>query len=101
METTADEIIGLIKSVEHPEIANTLDELGMLGEIKFDEETKQTTITLVLPMLNIPIEIRNMILNGIAEKIRDKTSKLNVSLAEMTEEQRTHFFALSQKNWKL
>ncbi|NOX17427.1 MAG: DUF59 domain-containing protein [Chlorobi bacterium] len=101
METAEKEIIELIKSVEHPEIANTLEDLGMLGDIKFDEETKQTSITLVLPMMNIPIDIRNMILNSIADKIRDRTSKLNVSLAEMTEEQRTNFFSLSQKNWKL
>ncbi len=101
MTTNKDEIIEIINNVEHPEIANTLDELGMLDEIDFDDETKVVSLTLVLPMLNIPVSVRDMILNSIAAAIKNKGSKLSVSFDVMNEEQRQHFFSLSKKNWKL
>ncbi len=100
-KVTKEEIEKLIRSVEHPEIACTLDELGMIGEVEFDEETREGKFTLVLPMLNIPVQIRDMILNSIGQAVGDKAKKLKVALAEMTEEQREKFFALSKANWKL
>ena len=36
MSTNKDEIIDMINNVQHPEIANTLNELGMLDEIDLD-----------------------------------------------------------------
>ena len=101
MTTNKDEIIEIINNVEHPEIASTLSELGMLGDINFDEETKEISLTLNLPMLSIPATVKNMILNSIAAEIKNKGSKLSVSFAVMNEEQRQHFFSLSKKNWKL
>lgn len=101
MSVTKEEMIELIQNVEHPEIASTLDELGMLRDIDFDRETQKVSLTLVLPMMGIPESVRDMILNSIATAIGDRGSKLSVSLAEMNEEQRQKFFALSQKNWKL
>lgn len=98
---TKEEIEKLIKNVEHPEIAATLDELGMIGEVEFDENTHEGQFVLVLPMLNIPVQIRDMILNSIGEAVGNKASKLKASLAEMTEEQRQKFFALSRAKWKL
>jgi metal-sulfur cluster biosynthetic enzyme len=101
MAANKDEIIKIINNVEHPEIANTLSELGMLGDINFDEETKIISFTLNLPMLNIPVAVKNMILNNIKWAIGEKASKLEVQFVAMSEEQRQHFFSLSQKNWKL
>ena len=101
MTTNNDEIIEIINNVNHPEIANTLDELGMIDEIDLDDETKVVSLTLLLPMLNIPVSVRDMILNSIAAAIKDKGSKLSVSFAVMNEEQRQHFFSWSKKNWKL
>ena len=101
MTTNKDEIIEIINNVDHPEIANTFDELGMIDDISFNEETKVISLTLNLPMLSIPDTVKNMILNSIAAAIKDKGSKLSVSFAVMNEEQRQHFFSLSKKNWKL
>lgn len=98
---TQQEIEDIMKSIEHPEIANTLDELGMLRDIKLEEETGKVSFTLVLPMLNIPEQIRDMILNSIGMALKGKATKLSVDIAEMSEEQRNNFFALSQANWKL
>ncbi len=101
MSVTQQEIENIMNSVEHPEIANTLDELGMLRDIKLDAETGAVSFTLVLPMLNIPVEIRDMILNSLGVALKGKATKMSVELAEMTEEERTKFFSLSQANWKL
>ena len=101
MSTTQQEIENVMKSVEHPEIANTLDELGMLRDIKLDEETGAVSFALVLPMMNIPVEIRDMILNSLGAALKGKATKMSVELAEMTDEERTKFFSLSQANWKL
>jgi len=101
MGVNKEEIVEILKKVEHPEIADTLDDLGMIGDTNFDNETKTIDLTLILPMLNIPATVKNMILNNIANAVGDKGFKLSVSFAEMDEEQRQHFFSLSQKNWKL
>jgi len=101
MSANKEEIIQIINNVEHPEITNTLGELGMLGEISFDDETRVVSLDILLPMLNIPVSVRDMILNSIAAAIKNKGSKLSVSFAVMNIEQRQHFFSLSKKNWKL
>jgi metal-sulfur cluster biosynthetic enzyme len=98
---TLEVIEQTIKNVEHPEIANTLGELGMIRDVTFEEETGVVKFTLVLPMMGIPVQIRDMILNSISTALKGKAKKLGVNLAEMTEEERAHFFELSQKNWKL
>ncbi len=101
MSITQQEIEQIMKNVEHPEIANTLDELGMLRDIKLDNETGAVSFTLVLPMLTIPVEIRDMILNSLGAALKGKATKMSVEIAEMTEDERTKFFGLSQANWKL
>ena len=92
MAVNKEEIIEIIKSVEYPEITNTLHELGMLDEIDFNDETEVVSLTLLLPILNIPVSVRDMILNSIATEIKNKGSELSVSFAVMNEEQRQHFF---------
>ncbi len=101
MAANKDEIVEIINNVEHPEIANTLNELGMIDEIDFDDETKVISLTLRLPMLNIPISVRDIILNSITTAIKKRGSKLSVSFSVMNEDQRQQFFVLSKKNWKL
>ncbi len=101
MNVTQEEIEKLMKSVEHPEIANTLDELGMLRDIKLDENTGAVSFTLVLPMMNIPVQIRDMMLNSLGVALKGKATKMSVELAEMNNEERDKFFSLSKVNWKL
>ncbi len=98
---TKEEVEEIIRNVEHPEIACTLGELGMIGNLEFDATAREGKFTLVLPMLNIPVQIRNMILNSIGTALGSKVTKMRVSLAEMNDVQREKFFALSKANWKL
>ncbi len=102
-QITQNELVETIHSIEHPEIANTLNELGMIGDINQNHEEKTISVTLVLPMMSIPIAIRDMLINSIAEGIKQKAQgyKLKISLDQMDDETRTIFFSLSKQNWKL
>lgn len=102
-QITQDELIDIIHHIEHPEIANTLKELGMIGEININNDEKSISVTLVLPMMTIPIEIRDMLINSIADTLKQKVSgyKLKISLDQMNDEHRNKFFVLSKQNWKL
>ncbi len=93
----------ILSEIEHPEIANKLTELGMMGNADINHEVKEIYLTLVLPMITIPIEIRDMILTSITTILKEKFSgyKLKVSFDQMNDEQKTNFFALSKQNWKL
>jgi len=97
------ELINSIHSIEHPEIASTLKELGMIGNIEFDNKENSISVILNLPMMSIPIQIRDMLINSIVEALKGKVpgTKLKISLAEMNDEQRQNFFSLSKQNWKL
>jgi len=102
-QMSQNELVETIRSIEHPEIANTLNELGMIGDINQNHEEKTISVTLVLPMMTIPIEIRDMLINSIAEGIKQKAKgyKLKISLDQMEEETKQKFFVLSKQNWKL
>jgi len=102
-QITQDKLIDIIHHIEHPEIASTLKELGMIGEININNDEKSISVTLILPMMTIPIEIRDMLINSIAEALKQKVSgyKLKISLDQMNDEQRNKFFVLSKQNWKL
>ena len=93
----------ILSKVEHPEIANTLSELGMIGNTDINVDEKIIMVTLVLPMLTIPIEIRDMLIKLIVNAHKQEVSgyKLKIALAEMNEKQKMNFFSLSKENRKL
>jgi len=91
------EVVG---AVRHPEINNTLVELGMVDDLGISEEGK-VHFTLLLPMLGVPI--RDMLINMVAEAIAslDPDVDIEVSVREMNDQQKAKFFDLSRKNWAL
>ncbi len=97
------ELEKILSKVEHPEIANSLTELGMIGDSDINIDEKIIKVTLVLPMLTIPIEIRDMLINSIASALKQKISgyKLKIAITEMNDAEKMNFFSLSEQNWKL
>lgn len=89
-----------VATVRHPEINNSLVELGMIDDLSITDEGK-VSFTLLVPMLAIPI--RDMLINMVAEAIAvlDPDVDIEVAVREMTEEQKMAFFELSKKNWAL
>ena len=97
-EKTTQDLMQVLASVEHPEIAVTLTELGMINDANVEGTT--ANVTMALPMLGIPEMVRNALVESIREPIEELGLQLAVQFVEMTPEIRTKFFTLSQANWK-
>ena len=89
-----------VAQVRHPEINNTLMELGMIQDLSVNDEGK-VHFTLLVPMIGVPI--RDMLINMVAEAIAsvDPDADIEVAVKEMDDQQKAHFFDLSRKNWAL
>lgn len=95
---TREDILDRLKSVEHPEIAVSLIDLGMILDVAVDQNTARVAIA--LPMMNIPIVVRDAILNNISEQIRELGLEIQAEYFEMPAEAREKFFSAARANWK-
>jgi len=93
-------ILESLKKVEHPAIAASLLELGMLRDIDVAPDGK-ATLTMVLPFPNIPASVRDTMLNSLAAAAQSAGGELaKVELAVMKQEERKNFLAIEQQNWR-
>ena len=100
MSVKKEKIINAIHQVRHPEINNTLEELGMIRDIEFNEADQTVTLTLVLPFYGIPVQIRNYMANQLYLAVKDTGAELtSIKVAEMNETEREQFFKKEQENW--
>lgn len=95
---TREEILDRLKKVEHPEIAVSLVDLGMILDVAVDQNTARVAIA--LPMMNIPIAVRDAVLNSISGPIRELGFDMQVEYFEMPPEVRDNFIAAARANWK-
>jgi len=80
-----------IGKVEHPAIATTLLGLGMLKDITVTPDGK-VTLTLILPLPNIPDNIRGFLIKSLESAAQTTGGELStVKLALMDEEERQIF----------
>lgn len=93
------EIREALAEVRHPEIARTLVDLGMLKDIMV--EGKKVTLTLALPLIGIPTQVKDYLINSVRQALAnlDASLEVDVNLAEMDPEERTKFFAIAQEGW--
>lgn len=93
------EIRQALAEVRHPEIAGTLVALGMLKDIIV--EGKKVTLTLALPLMGIPTQVKDYLINSVRQALAnlDVSLEVDVNLAEMNPEERTKFFAMAQEGW--
>ena len=84
-----------LNMVKHPEIDCSLVELGMIGEIRKEEE--RIIVELKLPMLGIPIQ------GMLAEMIKREQpdSVVDVEVSQMTDPEKMNFFNLAKANWAI
>ncbi len=87
-----------IGQVMHPEINRTLVELGMVKDITLKND--EVTLTLVLPLLGIPVSIKDYLMNSLRQAVMKLGAKIEVRVAEMNQEERLAFLAMEQENWK-
>lgn len=90
-----------IRQVEHPAIASSLVDLGMIRDVAYTSENKTVSLTLVLPVLDIPQNVRNYMVNSLFQALNSIAVNLTeVNLAQMTAEERQVFFTLEKQNWR-
>ena len=98
---TQDDVVQAISQIEHPEIARTLVQLGMIQEVQYNSEEKETILTLAFPVANVPESVRNYIVNDIYQALQANGVGLKVYLSVMDDQARAKFMGQSQAYWKL
>ena len=93
-------IIEVLEKVEHPAIATTLLDLGMLRDHEVAIDGK-VSLTLVLPFPSVPTNVRNHLINSLALAAKPAGGELTkVDLAYMSEDELRIFLAKEQQNWR-
>ena len=93
-------IIEVLEKVEHPAIAITLLDLGMLRDHEVDTDGK-VSLTLVLPFPSVPSNIRDYLINSLALTTESAGGELTkVDLALMDEDELQTFLAKEQQYWR-
>jgi metal-sulfur cluster biosynthetic enzyme len=93
-------VMETLENVEHPAIATTLLDLGMLREVAISPEG-QTSLTLVLPFPSIPENVRKFMVNSLSVAVVSAGGELvNVDVALMNDVERQDFLAKEQQNWR-
>ena len=87
-----------IKQVMHPAINYSLTELGMVKDITLKDN--EVSLTLVLPLLTIPASIKDYLMNSLRHVVTELGAKIEISVAEMNQEERMAFLTMEQEGWK-
>jgi len=97
--TSEQEIYQALAEVRHPEIANTLVDLGMLKDVVV--EGNKVSLTLLLPVMGIPIQIKDYLVRSIHEALArlDASPEVELNLAEMNDEERAKFLRMAMEKW--
>jgi len=64
-------------------------------------ENNKVTLTLALPVMGIPIEVREYLMNSLHQALAnlDAILEVEVNLAEMSSEERIRFFTMAREGW--
>ena len=90
------EIVKIIESVQHPAIATSLVNLGILQDIDIENDTVKGTF--VWPFANIPI--KEQLINSIKAPLNAKGLRFEYDERIMDEAERERFLELEKKYWK-
>jgi metal-sulfur cluster biosynthetic enzyme len=87
-----------IGKVTHPAISRTLVDLGMIKDVSL--HGTEARLTLLLPILNIPVPVKDYLVNSLREAVAALSVRLEVEIAQMNDEERQAFLAMEQESWK-
>ncbi len=94
-----EQITQAINSVEHPSIAATLSELGIVQDIEITENGVR--LSLFMPFPQIPESIQNFMINSLQAAIRSAGGEIQeVKLSVMDDAERANFLAIETQNWR-
>jgi metal-sulfur cluster biosynthetic enzyme len=97
---TQEIFLDRMAEVEHPEIACTLQELGMIRDVSLDSNAHEAQLTLVVPVLSIPSSIRNLLIDGLTAAAGEVGVQLTVNTAEMDPQERQAFVEMARTYWR-
>ena len=97
-DISQEDVHHAVGEVMHPAISRTLVELGMVKDITLKHN--QVTLTLALPILDIPVSIKNHLVNSLREAVKTVGTEAEVKITEMNQEERRAFLAMEQESWK-
>ncbi|MEF8772544.1 iron-sulfur cluster assembly protein [Halodesulfurarchaeum sp.] len=97
-EPTTEGVEAAVETVTHPEIDATLSDLGMIDGV--EHEGTEATVTLVLPMRNIPDQVKNILVGRLQEAVAETGVSATVEITVMSDAQRERFFELETENWE-
>jgi len=93
---TKQDIITAISDVQHPAIAYSLLELGIVKDIELNENV--VTAIFAFPFPNIPIG--NQLIDSISSPIKSLGFDFKYSIVVMTEEEKSKFMKMETDAWK-
>lgn len=92
---TVEEVKKALEGVIHPESDRSLVELGMIKNIKVDNE--QVKFALLLPFMEVPVKDQIVSEAQAAVEELPGVEKVAIDLAEMTQKERAHFISAQEK----
>lgn len=97
--TSEQEIRQVLAQVRHPEIANTLVDLGMLKDVVV--EGNKVSLTLLLPFMGIPIQIKDYLINSLRQALAnvDASLEMEMNIVEMSQDEGAKFSKMAQEGW--
>ena len=95
---TREDVLEKLKTVEHPEIAVSLVDLGMIIDVAVEGNTAK--LALAFPMANIPQVVMDAVVNSASSTIKELGLEMQTEFFEMTMEARENFFTQARANWK-
>ncbi|WP_457563519.1 iron-sulfur cluster assembly protein [Caminibacter pacificus] len=90
------EIVKTIESIQHPAIATSLTNLGILQDVDIEGDTVKATF--VWPFANIPI--KEQIINSVKAPLNAKGLKFEYNERIMNEDEKQKFLELEKKYWR-
>ena len=93
-----EDVLKALKNIEHPEIGETLINLGMIIDAAVQDKTVK--VAMALPVLSIPDEVRNLLVESIRKPIEELGLKIEVEYFLMTPVVRDNFMTAARAKWK-
>lgn len=97
-QVTRDKIFKALGTIEHPEIDETLMNLGMILDVALDKN--DVKVAVALPIFNISNTVKDILVKKINNPIQSMGLKPDIQFFEMTPELREKYIITAKKKWK-
>ena len=87
-----------LNKTQHPSINASLLQLGMIKDVKIEDN--KVHMTLKLPFAGIPENIRKIMIGNIQDVLNPFGMNIKLKLAIMNEEEKQLFLQIENANWK-